>query len=957
MNSYDERVQEFLGRAALRVADLGRTVATKHFDRDPYSSITDEMVALLDGIEALSFQSDLSGEEKLTIIYHLNQLGGLSNAEALASLMLPPVVISNDGDRLISFFLLGDTYYITTTRGSFSAPANAGTPSYNPNTRIISGGTFMRDPDSPGDDFAYVLNPTDWEINDVPFSLDSSDTLAFLVAPASSGKVRIDRVILKNDGTFAIVQGEESTSSAFAPPTPANAISIDQPILVTDATSTPGGEGIPIKVKNALNGEITDVSDFLAAIANQVAINGNTRDENLLKILSYFRDYAGQSWELYEDPDTGETKIQLVLDGIIGGGGVGRPPERFEATDGQTVFTLSEDPGDVQILVTDGVVVVDPTLYSRTGSTITFTTGRVADAVIVVYFLGGSAEAGGPSGPITLEGDVTGTGTSTIPTTLATTGVTPGSYSKANLQVDSKGRVISAANGGIDVATLSMVGTTVLNLTSVANADIILLNDVGADKVITAISGGTINKEYTILPDAFKLTFPNLSSIRTNAGTAAAINGYFGDYIKIQKRADNKYYEISRGNYANPQGLPTLSSGLLAKVGHWYKPDDLVLSDGALVSSWPNAGPSGGTATASGTARPTYKAAGINGHPAVLWNGSTTAMDLANYSIAQVVTVIDNQSGGTFPDEQGYFGSPVVASPNLATSGQSGTTNMYLLPPLVSTRIDGIVKNDFAPLNAPKIVSAKYSGSFTDANGWQMGSDRKFSGRWWNGYMGDQIGFTSPLSQNEEAEIMNYLTIKYGLSRRGTLLVGSGNSIPAGYLVGPTNSYLFQARATLGNMWELNNVSVSATNTDYWLTNAASVVDVLYNAAARNNINVFHEASNSLKDGLSASAVYTKVMTYTTGRVAAGFKVLLPTVISRDPADAGAGFEAQRQAYNAMLRAFAETDTIKVLDISDPLLDAPTAYISMTYFVDGVHPTTSGHAIISSVLTPKLVLF
>ncbi len=56
------------------------------------------------------------------------------------------------------------------------------------------------------------------------------------------------------------------------------------------------------------------------------------------------------------------------------------------------------------------------------------------------------ADAGG-GGAVTLTGDVTGTGTGTVATTLADTLVVPGSYTRANITIDSKGRITSAANG------------------------------------------------------------------------------------------------------------------------------------------------------------------------------------------------------------------------------------------------------------------------------------------------------------------------------------------------------------------------------------------------------------------------------------------------------------------------------------------------------------------------------
>ncbi|HEY5388299.1 MAG TPA: hypothetical protein VIL79_10405 [Thermoleophilia bacterium] len=188
---------------------------------------------------------------------------------------------------------------------------------------------------------------------------------------------------------------------------------------------------------------------------------------------------------------------------------------------------------------------------------------------------------------------------------------------------------------------------------------------------------------------------------------------------------------------------------------------------------------------------------------------------------------------------------------------------------------------------------------------------------------------------------------------RPGVVVWDGGSIVGGNGADPAFTFPAQTLSLVPHPCTSYLSITSAALIADMLTAAPAEVDARFRADADLDLCVVHAGGGDFLKGADPAAVIEGLKAYCVGRRAAGFRVVVLSVLPRSTSSA---FEAARAAYNQLLRDTWPEFADGFADIAaDPRIgDAGDNLNRQFYGSDAVHPNNAGNAVMATVAAPVI---
>jgi hypothetical protein len=210
--------------------------------------------------------------------------------------------------------------------------------------------------------------------------------------------------------------------------------------------------------------------------------------------------------------------------------------------------------------------------------------------------------------------------------------------------------------------------------------------------------------------------------------------------------------------------------------------------DGTAVSSWRDKSGNGRDFAASGTARPTLTASGLNGRSVVTFDGTddqlTNPANVVGFSSVTMFAVVYRQAGayGGIITSTSADASPalIIENNNIAVRGHANVSLQpggFSGPAVACGRVSSGATDIFT--NGLVRDSDAASGSLGSVTTTAIGTYRLAAANYLNGYIAELIVYPTALSTADRARVEAYLAAKWGIS--GVHAQATATSDPVGY--------------------------------------------------------------------------------------------------------------------------------------------------------------------------------
>ncbi len=188
---------------------------------------------------------------------------------------------------------------------------------------------------------------------------------------------------------------------------------------------------------------------------------------------------------------------------------------------------------------------------------------------------------------------------------------------------------------------------------------------------------------------------------------------------------------------------------------------------------------------------------------------------------------------------------------------------------------------------------------------------------------------------------------------RPGVVVWDGGSIISGHGADPGFEFPVQTLAMVPRACDSYISSSGSAKIADMIAQAPTEVDARYDPYADLNVCLVQAGGGDFRQGLTAAQEYDALRTYCLARRAAGFRVLVLTVL---PSNRPETFEAIRLAYDAMLRDGWDTFADGLVDVAADhrIGDTGDELDGQFYLEDQIHLTNAGGAVMASIAAPVL---